>query len=407
LDTSFSEKLDFSKKWVNLSRLKPQVFNKFLERIGQLGADEVQSYLQRLARERGFLEVVFQSIQEGVVALDKQDRIQYYNPVAARLFGWGEINALGEKVEKFLRELPWQALRKSYADSTVQLEISYPEKRFLKVRCIRLLPQEAQGQDELGYLLIVQDETEGQQAIREAAESERVHALTLLAAGVAHELGNPLNSFNIQLQLMERDLMSGGPQMKKKLMKAVKVARNEVRRLDGIVKQFLKAVRPSMPQLQLASLNAVVEASLEFFLPELSDREITVKKQLAEGLPLVEMDEDQIKQVFYNVIRNGMQAMRIGGTLEVTTRLHEGGVMVNFQDSGEGMSAETVARLFEPYYTTKREGTGLGLVIAHRIVREHGGKLNIESELGKGTLVQIWLPLPGRAMKLLPMSQTI
>ena len=381
--------------------MRPQILSKFLERIGQLGTDEVQSYLQRLARERGFLEVVFQSIQEGIVTIDGKGLIQYYNLAAANLLGFGEGGVLGEPMEKFIRALPWKEVQQGKSSDVLYLEVSYPQKRLLKVRGVPL-----QSQGELSYVLIFQDQTEGQQAIREAAESERFHALTLLAAGVAHELGNPLNSFYLQLQLMERELGKGDELKAEKLKQSVQVAKNEVKRLDGIVKQFLKAIRPSVPNLQSLSINEIVEESLEFLGAELNDREIGIKRELAQGLSWIAVDRDQMKQVFYNLIRNAMQAMGPGGLLKVSTRYEEGKIVISFCDTGVGMSSETVARLFEPYYTTKQGGTGLGLIIARRIVREHGGDLAIQSESGQGSCVAVQLPLPNQRLKLLSAGES-
>ena len=332
------------------------------------------------------------------MAIDDKGLIQYYNSAAAKLLGFGEGGAIGEKMEKFIRELPWQEVqsRGGGMSNILHLEVSYPQKRFLKVRGVPLSSGEG-----LSYVLIFEDETEGQRAIREAAESERFHALTLFAAGMAHELGNPLNSFYLQLQLMERELGRGEQTELGRLKESIQVSKSEVKRLDGIIKQFLKAIRPSVPQLQSLSINEVIQESLEFLLPELNDRDIQVKKELGKGLPWILVDPDQMKQVFYNLIRNGMQAMSPGGVLKVKTSFDEGVIVILFCDNGAGMSQETVARLFEPYYTTKQGGTGLGLVIAQRIVREHRGELRIKSEVGKGSCAEVRLPLPNQRLRLL------
>src|SRR5262249_22487868 len=155
-------------------------------------------------------------------------------------------------------------------------------------------------------------------------------------------------------------------------------------RLDSIVTQFLKAIRPSRPQLRPENVNTIVEDAVRFFTPELQDREIMVEQELRSDLPLLHVDRDQIKQAFYNVIKNGLEAMNRRGTRRIRTDLMGTHVIIRFIDSGGGMSAESLSRVFEPYFTTKPSGTGLGLLIVRRIVREHGGELSIESSQGKG-----------------------
>src|SRR5213078_4531354 len=150
------------------------------------------------------------------------------------------------------------------------------------------------------------------------------------------------------------------------LEESVEIARAEVNRLDSIISQFLRAIRPTRPQLRPENVNSIVEEAVRFFAPEIKDRDIVVEQELRSDLPLLELDRDQMKQAFYNVIKNSFEAMKRRGILRIRTDMDESHVRVSFIDTGGGMSTESFSRVFEPYFTTKNTGAGLGLLIVRR-----------------------------------------
>jgi two-component system, sporulation sensor kinase E len=179
------------------------------------------------------------------------------------------------------------------------------------------------------------------------------------------------------------------------------VAKGEINRLDYIVTQFLHAIRPTPPQLKPASLNEVVDKTLELLRPELDNRGLTVKVKLQPRLPLAPLDATQMQQVLVNLVKNAMQAMTKGGTLTLQTGEGSEGVWLSVADSGGGIPQEQINRIFEPFFTTKKKGSGLGLMIVQRIIRAHGGRIELESHVGRGTTFRIWLPLHERKPRLL------
>ena len=185
------------------------------------------------------------------------------------------------------------------------------------------------------------------------------------------------------------------------MQESIDVARAEVNRLDSIVGQFLRAIRPTRPQMQPENINAIVEEAVRFLAPEIKDRDIVVEQELRADLPVLDLDRDQMKQAFYNVIKNSFEAMKSRGILRIRTDMDESYVMISFTDTGGGISAENLSHVFEPYFTTKPSGTGLGLLIVRRIVREHGGELSIESSEGKGLTLTIRLPYAGKRVRML------
>jgi two-component system, sporulation sensor kinase E len=235
----------------------------------------------------------------------------------------------------------------------------------------------------VGHAIILRDITESRRSTEKTIESERFNALTLLAAGVAHEIGNPLNSLHIHLQLMERKVRKLDGKVKEELQEAIAISRAEITRLDSIVTQFLQAIRPSKPTLHAENVNSMVEA------------------ELRPDLPLLQLDRDQMKQAFYNVIKNSFEAMKRRGILRIRTDLDATHANISFTDTGGGMSAESLSRVFEPYFTTKSSGSGLGLLIVRRIVREHGGEMAIESNEGKGLTLTIRLPYLDKRVRML------
>jgi len=153
-------------------------------------------------------------------------------------------------------------------------------------------------------------------------------------------------------------------------------------------------------------VNTIVEEAVRFFTPEVQDRDMVVEQELRADLPLLQLDREQMKQAFYNVIKNSLEAMRRHGTLRIRTDLDDTYVMISFIDTGSGMSAENLSHVFEPYFTTKPSGTGLGLLIVRRIVREHGGELSIESSQGKGLTLTIRLPYVDKRIRMLEAGET-
>jgi len=397
--------------------------DKVLGRLDRLDSEGLQSVVQRLARERAFLETLFNSIEDGVVVVDSQGRIVYFNAVATRLVGLPETGCEGEEIVKFIPDLDWP--RVAVLDSTggtgiyrEEFEVHYPRPRYLRLYAA---PMDGAGKGSAGVALILHDATEARQKTNKAVEVERVHALTLLAASVAHEIGNPLNALHIHLQLVERGLKrlrmltgvgardaenqpcpplnpvegSNGVDLDEAFDKATRylaVAKGEIARLDYIITDFLQALRPTPPKFQGGDLNTVVKATIELLRPELENRRVDVREELMRGLPEARFDPVQIKQVLVNLIKNAMHALSPEGVLTLATGMGPDAVWVSVADNGAGIPPETLSRIFEPFYTTKRKGSGLGLMIVQRILRDHGGRMELTSHVGKGTTFRFWIP---------------
>lgn len=405
-----------------MAKRKSSPLDTLLGRLEDLDAGSLANLAQRLGRERRLLEAIVQGIRDGVLVVTASGRVEYANAAAHHLLGLEAGHAgdtlLWKMVPELARAIDLGALAAGGATAlSRELELAYPEPRTVR---LYLMPWSADEEEpparrlprrgplgvstsrEPHYLVLLTDVTHDRQQTAEQIESARVNSLLLLAAGVAHELGNPLNSLTIHLQIIERQLrkLKPGPETAK-LTEAVLVCGSEVRRLDGIISHFLEAIRPNPPQLAETDLLVVLEETLSFLGPELADAKIGVDVTCAGEVPAVMADREQVKQVFFNLLKNAREAISGSGRIAITAEADDTWVRLRLADSGQGIAPENLAKVFTPYFTTKPGGTGLGMMIVQRILRDHGGDVGLESATGQGTVVTLRFPRRQRRVRLL------
>jgi signal transduction histidine kinase len=219
--------------------------------------------------------------------------------------------------------------------------------------------------------------------------SDKLAALGQLAAGIAHEIRNPLTSINILIHSLTENFPSGNSSRED-----LKVIEEEINRINEIVDQFLRFAKPAPPLLEKAEVLSIVEETLQLLRPQIEKQRILVQKEF-QPLPLILMDRKQMKQAILNLLLNAVQAMPKGGHLALRGHMPDENrwVQLSIQDSGVGIPGEDIDKLFDPFFSTKEGGMGLGLSIAHRIIDQLDGKIEVESAPGKGTLFTVWLPI--------------
>ena len=387
---------------------KHSSLDRVLGRLDALDAVNLSNLVQRLARERGLFERIFNTLQEGVLVVTASGAIEYANEAAHRLVGLAGEELAGRTLWRLVPGLRASLGRELDGDESLsrgpavvrEFDLTYPEARTVRAYIVPF--DEDEDRPSRRFAVILTDVTHDKRTTGKRIEDERTSSVLLLAAGVAHELGNPLNSLTIHLQLIERKLKKLAKSADAKdIGESVRVCRDEVQRLDGIIRHFLEAIRPRQPDLAETSLAEVLAEVLRFQRREFANRGIVVEAETPLTLPTVMADRDQLKQVFFNITRNAIDAMQPGGRLKIRSRADDESVYLLFGDSGSGIKATDLARLFQPYFTTKTTGHGLGLMIVQRIMRDHGGRAEIESKEGVGTVVTLQFPRKDRRVRML------
>ncbi len=383
---------------------KDSLLDRLIKRLDVMDSNSVQAYILHLSREKGFFETIFNAVREGILVINRHLRIIYHNRAAGEMLGLPE-DLSKIRISQFIRDVDWRRIIQEdeeewYRISRQEIEILYPTRRIIQ---FYLVPNE---DDAEGLAtVILNDVTESREKTLDELEVEKNSIVSMLAGSVAHEIGNPLNSLYLHLQLLQRKFRAGNKVDPADALGLIETAKGEVERLDNIIHQFLNAIRPGRPTMVPTDIKEVIIGALNFMKQEIQDRGIDVKCSWPERIPEVQGDANQLKQAFFNILKNSLQAMPQGGEIEIECHYDTEIMEIIFADTGPGISAENINTVFNPYKTTKAEGTGLGLMIVERIIREHGADLAVESEVGRGTKFIIRFYRQGKRFRMLPESE--
>jgi two-component system, sporulation sensor kinase E len=378
-----------------------------LEKFPKLDKSQIFKLLNDMAVENERLESVIESMQEGLVVCDRQHVVILGNKTARRL--------LGVSGNDFLEQVIWETVTDPEIAEFLKKRITEEEKvkdeEFAigssgaqKILNLNILPLVAAGRVE-GTLVRVEDVTEKKRGEARLRRAESLAALTTLTAGVAHEIKNPLGSMSIHIQLIQKTLqnggMDGGDKGPAEIKEHLNIVEEEINRLNSIVVDFLFAVRPMDTTMEERNINPILEEIIELVSVELENAGIEVRCELGEELPNILLDEKYLKQAILNLIKNSISAMTEGGCLTLRSRRKNEHIEITVEDTGVGIPEKIMEKIFEPYFTTKDFGSGLGLTVVYKIVKEHLGDITVDSREGRGTAFILSFPIPQKERRLI------
>jgi len=367
--------------------------DKVLARIDRLDRESVHGYVSGLVRERKEIEQILDQVNEGILLLDRDGIMKFANRQAFLWLGFQRFfkgrSAIDELVEEpLVRRFILDRLKRPEEPASEEFQVLIPREMFLRIHWSPL-----KIEDGSEVLVRIEDLTQERDRNAEEAQVRNVEGLVRLAAGVAHEIGNPLNAIQIHIGLLKDEISKLTKVRQNEFRRLTEVIASETRRLDQIVRSFLRATRRPPLRFRLESLNDILEEAVDFLRPEMTKRKTRPKITLDKKLPPFLLDRDRLHQTFINLIKNGMEAMPKGGTLNISTSLREKLCLVRFEDEGKGIEEQDLPHIFESYYTTKEEGSGLGLTQVYQTVREHGGRIDVKSTPEKGSIFTLVLPV--------------
>ncbi|MDR1837867.1 MAG: PAS domain S-box protein [Treponema sp.] len=380
-------------------------YRRALKKLDKLDTEQRRELLVSAVGEISLLETVLDSIDVGILVCDENNNLTMVNKYAQRLLplnyseGVQLWDAVGDdRIVEFFKETLLN--RDRIMDK--EIDIDYMGRnRLLSVNVLPLV----QDRRITGSLIYIEDITEKRKGEARLRRAENLASLTTLAAGVAHEIKNPLGSISIHLQLLQKALVkinySGN-----KTEKYLNVIKEEVDRLNRIVVDFLFAVRPMVLELREGDINALVSQMMEFVAFEMEQSKILCMLELDENVPKILMDERLLKQALLNLVKNAQAAMPDGGVLTIATNHADNEIRISVCDTGAGISKENLTKIFDPYFTTKETGTGLGLTQVFKIIREHQGEITVDSVPDIGTEFKIILPVPQKETRMIAYDET-
>ena len=380
---------------------------KAVKRLPKLDCNQIADLINLIVDEYELLEIVLDSMTDGVMVADKNDNLILFNRSAKIMMRLGNLNENVEhKIWKVIKDPQINDfLRKYFAgegeSKSVSIFVDYTDTE-MKLLEITIIPLE-KNNSTIGNVIIIQDITDKKIKETKLRRAESLASLTTLAAGVAHEIKNPLGSISIYLQLIEKTINKNKTnKVAKEIKESVSIIKEEVERLNKIVIDFLFAVKPVNMNFTEEDLNKFITETLDFLLPELKNENIKIETEFSPKLPKVAIDKRYIKQVLINLIKNAEFAMtKTGGILKIATEYKDNQAVLKISDTGTGIPDHILSRIFEPYFTTKDFGSGIGLTISYKIIKEHGGDISVKTKEKKGTTFIVTLPIPEKRQKLI------
>ena len=368
-----------------------------------------QNKLMYLIREDDYKEC-FSSTTNGIIHLDSEMRVKNLNREAERICGIVRISALGKKVDVVLKKHGEDFFKifdfPEYEDvKTTNLKLKLNDQFiYLNVETLRLLDLSGEVN---GIIVVLQDVSAVRAAIKQIQTTQMLMSLGELAAGVAHHVRTPLTTINGYLQIMLGRLQDDQYTVRRDVLETLL---DEVSYINSVVKELILFAKPPIEKEPGVEINKLLDEALLLTFKQIGGEKISIEKHFSKQLPIITADKNLIKQAVVNVMQNAIESMAEEGVLSIKTWLNAdlNMLVIAISDTGAGVAAEILPRVFEPFYTTKSDRMGLGLPIANRIVAEHGGFVNVSPGELYGTKVHIYLPiLDGRMNRLTVVHQQI